>query len=192
MKNQIVASIAAIPFALGTVFAGTGAANAAALSGMFSFDGAGAKVTLTDEGLDFTDGASINLNLKTGSFTDFTEAYIYDVLDPFSSTKFIDLGAADDSNVFYATGFDVTYDSGSVFTGIDVEIQGYFESEGGETSKGSALITLQALTSDVEAGGDIEATFSGISVAAVPEPATLFGLGVVATGLVATRRKKNS
>ncbi len=204
MKNQIVASIAAIPFALGTVFAGTGAANAAALTGQFSFDGSDSNNTtliLSNEELDFNsdpDGAKIDLKLQTESFTAFNEAYIYDLLNPVSSaTKFMDFGAQDGDNLLYATSLgEYQYsDLGSGVTGINIGFEGYFESDTGEISQAIGGITLQAIGSIEEVkeavvDGNLEATFSGLSVSAkkVPEPTALFGLGIVAAGLSVTRR----
>ncbi|NEO53814.1 MAG: hypothetical protein F6K54_12425, partial [Okeania sp. SIO3B5] len=56
MKNQIVASIAALPFALGTAFAGAGVANAliiefddvSIMGGQLSYDGEGGALIGTD------------------------------------------------------------------------------------------------------------------------------------------------
>ena len=199
MKNQIVASIAAVPFA---VFASAGVANASALTGTFSFDGSdnGTTLNLSNTQLDFSEDAQIDIKLSTGSFTAFDDAYIYDLVNPVSSdTLFMDFGAEDGQNLLYATNLaEYQYrDLGFGVTGISIGFEGYFESSTGNISKAAGGITLQALGSiaDVEdavANGNLEATFSGIAVASTPEPTVLFGLGVVATGLVASRRKKSS
>lgn len=201
MKNQIVASIASIPFALGTIFAGTTAANAAALTGEFSFDDSddtNTTLTLGNDILDFSDNAQIDIKMAEGSFTAFDQAHIYDLLNPITSdTLFMDFGAEDGNNLLYATSLEEYQyvDMKNGFTGINIGFNGYFESETGETSQATGGITLQAFGSiedvknEVE-NGTLEATFSGMAVSTkVPEPTTLFGLGVVAAGLVGVRRQ---
>ncbi len=74
MKNQIIASIAAIPFALGTLFAGTGTAEAAALIGEFQFSSGFDVAELTKDELNFNPNPStlsISLFTTTGSFQQF-------------------------------------------------------------------------------------------------------------------------
>ena len=201
MKNQIVASIAAIPFA----FLSATTADAAALTGFFSFDGSDSNETtliLSNEQLDFNsedDSAKIDLKLKTDSFTAFDDAHIYDLLNPVSSsTVFMDFGTEDGNNLLYATSLgEYQYsDLGFGVTGINIGFEGYFESETGEISQAVGGITLQTLGSIAQvqadvANGNLQATFSGIAVAtkSTPEPTALFGLGVVAAGLTVTRRQ---
>ena len=192
MKNQIVASIAVLPFALGTVFAGTTAANAAALTGMFSFDGSDnneTTLTLSNEKLDFSDDAQIDLKLRTESFTAFEQAYIYDLLNPISSdTLFMDFGAEDGKNLLYATSLgEYQYSNlGFGVTGINIGFEGYFESETGDISQAFGGITLQAVGSVAQVkeaveDGELNATFSGIAVSTekVPEPTTTMSLLIV-------------
>ncbi len=192
MKNQIFASIAAVPFALGAVFAGTGSAEAAALTGMFSFDGSDdseTTLTLSNEQLDFSDDAQIDIKLATESFSDFDSAYIYDLSNPVTSdTLFMDFGDKDGKNLLYATSLgEYQYsDLGLGVTGINIGFEGYFESETGYRSLASGGITLQALGSIAKvendvANGKLYATFSGIAVSTkrVPEPTTTVGLLIV-------------
>ena len=198
MKNQIIASIAAIPFA----FLSATTANAAALTGEFSFDGSDyeTQLTLSNTKLDFVsdDATQINLKGQTDSFTAFEDAYIYDLDNPLNPNPsvFIDLGEPDGKNLLYATSLgEYQYSNLGRITGISIGFEGYFESDTGEISQAVGGITLQANGSiaDVKkkvASGNLTATFSGIAVAtkSTPEPTTLFGLGIVAAGLTVTRR----
>ncbi|MEB3341950.1 PEP-CTERM sorting domain-containing protein [Okeania sp.] len=208
MKNQIVASILSVPFALGAaVFATTGAANAASLSGSFQFDGSGDPPTtliLTDDQLDFNpDDAQLDLKLQTESFTSFDSAFIYDLENPVNPNPslFIDLGDQDGENLLYVNNIgEYVYTGVGLSTIIGISFDGFFESTTGEISQATGLISLTAndtvanVQNAVENGTGIQASFTGFSVAttSVPEPTTLFGLGVVATGLVASRRKKDA
>ena len=229
MKNQIVASIAALPFALGTAFAGAGVANAAALTGEFHISsgvlipGGVSNIFLTEDSLSFepiptpviVDPDPVN----GGSFNQFNTALISEIIS-FSGNNadnpFLDFG-----NSLIAPGFvttpvdDSLTDGENVFnlheasyrlsqTGanvsVDVDLWGYFESANGDTSKGAGSLTFQIINDTVAsvetqlANGDTigDITFSGGLFASTPEPATLFGLGVVTAGLVTSRRKKNS
>ena len=206
MKNKILASIVAAPFAASAVFAHADVASAAALTGRFSFDGSDSNpattVILSNNGFDFTpDDAKIDIKLATESFTAFNDAYIYDLVDPVNSTPslFMDFGAEDGQDILYATSLgEYQYsDLGFGVTGINVGFEGFFESSTGDRSQAVGGITLQTVGSIAQAkndvaNGNLEATFSGVTIASTPEPTTLLGLGVIATGLVASRRKKNS
>ena len=104
MKNQIVASILAVPFALGTVFAGAGHA----LEGGFQLNGTklfewnfsspgNTTAKLSSNSLTFTpETAAISLTSQTGDFVDFDMAQIQDVttFDPFvAENPFLDFGS---------------------------------------------------------------------------------------------------
>ena len=205
MKNQIVASIAALPFALGAAFAGAGAAEAAALVGEFQFSGLGVSQLSEDE-LNFNPNPTplfIAEDTAIGSFTEFVgfETLINGAVtfNPFSAPNpFIDFGGGNEF-MLKDSFINNVMQSGSNVS-IDVALYGTFVSDDGDFSKGAGNITLQlnnttaaAVQTALDNGDTLSAQFSGAAfTATVPEPTTLFGLGVVATGLVASRRKKNS
>jgi len=242
MKNQIVTSIAAIPFALGGLFAG--AANAASFgqfqlgSGVLVPDGI-STVTLSDEALDIPEldfspePTPIRITSSTGIFTSFDTASIEDIISFGSpavvNNPFIDFGNSDfgdapgvssptnssisdgvDTFELYEASYRLSQSGENV--AIDVDLGGNFII-GGETYKGQGNLTFQynditvaQVESILTTGGSLEnMTFSGalfttsgdgsgVLGETTPEPATLFGLGVVAAGLVASRRQnqKNS
>ncbi|MEB3341949.1 PEP-CTERM sorting domain-containing protein [Okeania sp.] len=227
MKNQIVASILAVPFALGAVFAG--AANAfegsAQLNGtpLFELDWStegNTTATLSSNSLTFTpDVAGVSLTSQTGDFLGFDIAQIQDVItfDPFEAENpFLDFGSVipeglsptnstinDGENVFILT--DLDYDVRQVATnlvGIDIILYGDFNI-GGEVTSGQGLFTLQyaqngATVDSVNAQINSDTGLEGLALSgavfttSVPEPTALFGIGVFATGLVASRRQKKS
>ncbi|MGK7922467.1 MAG: PEP-CTERM sorting domain-containing protein [Trichodesmium sp.] len=235
MKNQIVASIAALPFALGAAFAGTGAANA--LEGSFQLSGTQileieldpfnqtsgplTTATLSNNSLSFSpDIAAVGLTSK-GDFSPFNIAQIQNIItfNPFvAENPFLDLGSGaatsvngnlnstitDGQNVFNLENAEYHVKTGADnLVEIGVMLYGEFDVNG-ETTAGQGLLTLQvaqqgatvdSVTNEINsADGLSDLALSGavFTVASTPEPTVLFGLGVVATGLVASRRKKNA
>ncbi len=204
MKNQIIASITAIPFAFAGVFANANLANAAALTGSFHFDGADDPATTVNFSKDMLDfkpegNSQVDLKLQKESFEDFDSAYIFDVnFNSVDSQLFMDFGDKDGKNLLFLTQLsDYEYDYDGFTTGVTVEFQGFFESVTGKTSDAKGRLTFQALgevtKSDINKSKSFEASFSSVTVATeterVPEPTTLFGLGVVAAGLTVSRRQ---
>ncbi len=230
MKNQIFASIAAIPFAVGTLFAATGAANAQVIQfddinvdgGILSYDGQGGALLGTDLLLDtvfgidtpnnsgehlfcedcklnFETGANISENPYTfaagGTVT--IEGTVKDgdtviasgtVLEGYFSENIVgsagSFGGFGGFATFTGVGFDTIDENITNYFGIDTEDFAFVQTS----------IAIGEVTVDSNGG------FSGVvtnfdmdnTPASTPEPTTLFGLGVVATGLVASRRKKSS
>ena len=221
MKNQIVASILALPVALGAVFAGAAHAveGGFQLSGtpLFELDWTTAgntTATLSSNSLTFTpELAGISLASQTGDFVGFNIAQIKDVaaFDPFDADNpFLDFGSGaplainstitDNENIFILQELDYTVEqSGDNLVAIDIRLGGEFNF-GGEVTAGEGILTLQSIGTvasvnqqiNSETGLEGLALSGAVFTAAVPEPTTLFGLGVVATGLVASRRQKNS
>jgi len=209
MKNQIVASIVSVPFALGAVLAGTGAANAASLSGNISING---NLTSTTSGgvttLDFVDIDDIVTNGDFANFDfDFTGTGP-DATLPTPAPNFIDI---QDLNLT-PTGFSPSVDplvsfldfgertlDGEVgnltfdlFEPDEVTISPFFvafDAVGVWQFNGETLAEGAVAVTQVGTGGY---TLTLETIEKVPEPTALFGLGVVATGLVASRRRKNA
>lgn len=210
MNNKFVASIAAIPFAVAGVFGGAGAANAAALSGDITING---NLTRTTSGgvttLDFTDIDDIEASGDFSNFTfDFTTTGPNAIL-PVAAPNFIDIKTLSLTPTGFSpsvdplvsfldfgertlgteTGF-LTFDlnePSSVFISANTVA---FDASGVWQFKGQTIATGGVTMS--QAGGSRSYTISLETVESVPEPTTLFGLGVVTAGLVASRRKKSS
>ena len=232
MKNKVLASLAAIPFALGTVFAGA----ATALEGAFQLNAGqlfdplngfstpgSTSATFSSNGLTFAPGFSsnpddistISIVSGTGDFAGFNMAQIGDIQfnPPIYTDPFLDFGSGlpfttnqsiqDNQNVFRLNSTDFTVkQSAENLVAIDVALYGEFDI-GGEVTAGQGLLTLQyaadgATIDMVEELINTEEGLTGLALsgalftASTPEPTVLFGLGVAATGLVATRRKKAS
>ncbi|NEO53817.1 MAG: PEP-CTERM sorting domain-containing protein [Okeania sp. SIO3B5] len=178
MKNQIVASIAALPFALGTAFAGAGVANAAALTGEFhiasgvSIPGGISNIFLTQDSLTFQPIPTPVLvdpdPVNGGSFNGFNSALISEIIS-FSGNNvnnpFLDLGNSptgpgivmgapdpsltDGLNVFNLTEASYNLSQTGANVSVDVALWGYFESANGHTSKGAGSLTFQIINDTV-------------------------------------------
>lgn len=212
MNNKFVASIAAIPFAVAGVFAGAGAANAVALSGDITING---NLTRTTSGgvttLDFTDIDDIEASGDFSNFTfDFTTTGPNAIL-PVAAPNFIDIKTLKLTPTGFSPSVDplvsfldfgqrklmpggevgfLTFDlnePSSVFISpntVAFDASGVWQFNGQTIGKGGVTMS--------QAGGSRSYTISLETVESVPEPTTLFGLGVVTAGLVASRRKKSS
>ncbi|NER03124.1 MAG: PEP-CTERM sorting domain-containing protein [Okeania sp. SIO3C4] len=132
MKNQIVASIAALPFALGTVFASAGVANAQVIQfddvdvngGTLSYDGEGGALIGTDLGVDLLIGIDTpsnttnplsciecKLNFETG-LNISEDPYVFSPGGSITVT-----GTVKDLN----DGNDITIAEGTFLTGVFTE-----------------------------------------------------------------------
>ncbi len=217
MKNQIVASIAAIPFAVGTVFAGTGAANAAGLYGSFNMDGGNStEVELSENTFSFDPNpGQVEIFDTTGSFNQF-DGQMGTIQGPIDLTKidsdtyqisavtnpFLDFGGGNLFSLDTGSTLDIVGFGSNVTFALNLE--GTFTDANGIETVGSGILSIQKTRTSVQDitnildGNSETETFSfsgdmiGEMTVSTPEPTTLFGLGVVATGLVASRRKKNS
>ncbi|NES99781.1 MAG: PEP-CTERM sorting domain-containing protein [Sphaerospermopsis sp. SIO1G1] len=171
-------------------------------------------VMASDGSLDFSDPNLVGLAEQTGSFTSFGAATIYDISPipgTFGSEKlFLDFGAdqaglTDGKNVFKATkvsDYSITHD-GAGGSSISLAFHGFFYGED-ETEKSSGYVNLNftsledvATTTDILLNNGagtgittIATTFSGMAAAKTPEPTTMLGLGLVASGMMIARRRK--
>ncbi|MGD1717808.1 PEP-CTERM sorting domain-containing protein [Dapis sp. BLCC M172] len=116
-----------------------------------------------------------------------------------------DSSLTDGLNVFNLTQANYTLSQSGANVAIDVALWGEFVSETGEVTDGAGNLTFQindTTVADIEAKLDASETVEGLTFSGglfsdtkkVPEPTTLFGLGIVAAGLTLTRRqgKKSS
>ncbi|MEM1170256.1 MAG: PEP-CTERM sorting domain-containing protein [Cyanobacteria bacterium P01_H01_bin.35] len=173
MKNQIIASIAAVPFA----FLSATTAHAAALNGQFHLssgllDGEVSNIFLSKDSLSFTPIPTpviIDADTNGGTFADFNSAYISEIVS-FGSTQTVDsfldfgylevdilgatpgtvyTGLTDDSsltdglNVFNLTQANYTLDQSGANVEIDVKLWGEFVSETGEVTNGAGNLTFE-------------------------------------------------
>ncbi|GGA18375.1 PEP-CTERM sorting domain-containing protein [Okeania sp. KiyG1] len=193
MKNQIVASIAALPFALGTAFAGAGVANAGGLTGGFSIGSVMTTIELSQGQLTFDPNPGpVGLAVTNGSFVNFNSAGIQGPLNFDGSTTgtsytvdyftnpFLDFGNLD------FPGVDAGGGTGSIEDGINtfsltkstidlmqmpdnpnvdilVSLHGFFEDENGHKTHGKGDLTLQLADTSV---AEVQSIFNGTSDAA--------------------------
>ncbi|MDZ8184620.1 MAG: PEP-CTERM sorting domain-containing protein [Nostoc sp. ChiSLP02] len=208
LLNATLAVTAAIPLATAGLFTSAGSAQAAALNGSFNFTGAGfpaTTVTVSNTSLQFSPSPGLaSLSLQSGSFTAFNAASIFNVttspLTP--GSLFIDLGVfatpgtlTDGANTFSLTSFDTpTFKSQNGGTDININYLGFFDDGLGNKTSAKGYITFATQDANAETtyknGGKFNATFTGLAVASVPEPATLLGLGAVG-GVMAVSRRRN-
>ncbi|NER07455.1 MAG: PEP-CTERM sorting domain-containing protein [Okeania sp. SIO3C4] len=215
MKNQIVASIAALPFVLGTVFAGAGADQAVA--GSFAFSN-GADHWFSEVAPGAGDTFEINFNPFSSNFVSEATGPFASIPSPVSTVvpssgmfEFVEFESPDvfiyeltkeltfdfspnpDSNI------TVSWGAGTLFMGMfntPDSVQFMLKEDQGMMATVSDIgteyrvvaETLQFSDTDAPGGG----TYNGQIDVATPEPTVLFGLGVVTAGLVTSRRKKIS
>ncbi|NEN91433.1 MAG: PEP-CTERM sorting domain-containing protein [Okeania sp. SIO3H1] len=210
MKNIMIAALVSAPLAVATVF-NAGTANAAVLSGNFSFDGAGNTISFDENMLDFA-GDEIVLSLQNGDFAGLdSDAKIFDIssglaaLDGMDTVmapvKFIELSDGTTLNLTSFNDFTFTPQIGT--TDINLGFSGFFLNNG-DVTDAAGSITFQVigeLNEDSFAGDEtFEASFSGVVFGTedtedsvrVPEPSTMLGLGVVAAAFAFGLKKKNS
>ncbi|WP_237396282.1 PEP-CTERM sorting domain-containing protein [Okeania sp. KiyG1] len=207
---MMIAAIVSAPLAVATVF-NAGTANAAVLSGNFSFDGAGNTISFDENMLDFAEDGIV-LSLQNGDFAGLdSDAKIFDIssglaaLDGMDTVmapvKFIELSDGTTLNLTSFNDFTFTPQFGT--TDINLGFSGFFLNDGDMTDA-MGSITFQVigqLNEDSFAGDEtFQASFSGVVFGTedtddsvrVSEPGTILGLGLVAAASAFGLKKKNS
>ncbi|MDY7005874.1 MAG: PEP-CTERM sorting domain-containing protein [Cyanobacteriota bacterium] len=204
---MMIAALVSAPLAVATVF-NASTANAAILSGNFSFDGAGNTISFDENMLDFA-GDGIVLSLKNGDFAGVdSDANIFDIssglaaLDGMDTVmapvKFIELSDGTTLNLTSFNDFVLNPQVGT--TDINLGFSGFFLNDGDMTdASGSITFQVMGILDENSFEGDdtFQASFSGVVFATednvrVSEPATILGLGIVAAASAFGLKKKNS
>lgn len=218
MKKAILGSLAVLPLAAAGVLANAGAANAVALVGDFQISSFQTKANVSLTSVDFfTEPNEVFIPASTGTFDSlgFSAASIKDIVEiPNAGSNinnpFLDLGffgdedsITDVENIFQVKNVEnYQFLNAGSGTTISIGFAGDFISETGEITLGTGNLTFQvagksaAQTEALLNSGQTltDVTFSGafISATAVPEPATMLGLGVVAGSLALSRAGKKN
>ncbi|MBN3896897.1 MAG: PEP-CTERM sorting domain-containing protein [Nostoc sp. NOS(2021)] len=200
LLNATLALTAAIPLATAGLF--TSAGSAQAYTGGFNYSTSDRnpsdKVTLSTlskNSVNFLpDPGAILLTDQTGDFTSNSRGFIKSFqTNPFiSPSGFIDVGALDGIKLLSLTSLDpATFASGNAGIDITFNFNGLFE----DGSKATGHIVFVTQDTNAQAtynnGGIINASFTGLAVTTVPEPAALLGLGAVGAVMAMSRRRKS-
>ncbi|MEH2445132.1 MAG: PEP-CTERM sorting domain-containing protein [Nostoc sp.] len=210
LLNATLAVTVAIPLATTGLFTSAGSAQAAALNGGFNYSGAGfplPTVTVSNTSLKFSSNLTLaGLGLQTGSFTAFDAAHVSDVTtNPLTAggSLFLDLGVYATSSTLtdLANTFSLTSFATPIFTpqngGINARVNylGFFDDGSGNKTNAKGYIDFVTQDLNAEANynnnGTFQATFMGLAVTTVPEPAALLGLGAVGAVMAMSRRRKS-
>ncbi|BAY28461.1 hypothetical protein NIES2107_02900 [Nostoc carneum NIES-2107] len=188
--NSALAATAVLPLAIAGIV--TSAGSAQAYSGGFTFDGSGTVAGISQTGITFNPNpGTIALGVKTGDFLGDSTGTIYSFLNTSLPSKFIDVGAADGIKLLSLTSI-LSPKFTSIFAGTDVSFNftGLFE-DGSQAVGNIDFTTLDTNAQNTySTGGTINASFKGVTVASVPEPTTLLGLGAVGAVMAMSRRRK--
>ena len=198
LKSKLVNATLAASFAIPLVSAGifTSAGSAQAYTGGFTFDGSGTTANITKTGITFNPApGSIALGNKDGDFLNDTNGTIYSFLNASLPSKFIDVGAKDGVKLLSLTNL-FTPSFKTILGGTDISFDFYGLFEDGSKAVGNIDFTaLRINAKQAETAynqGEIKkASFKGVTVSSVPEPAALLGLGAVGAVMAMSRRRKS-
>ncbi|MBE9104670.1 PEP-CTERM sorting domain-containing protein [Nostoc cf. edaphicum LEGE 07299] len=191
LLNATLAVAAALPLATAALF--TSAGSAQAYTGGFTFDGKGTTAKITNTGITFTpDPGAIELGIKEGSFLNDTNGTIYNLVNATLPSDFIDIGDQDGVKLLSLTTlFAPTFEVTKTGTLITFTFNGLFEDQ----SQATVDVFFASLKKNAEAlynsGEIVNASFEGATIASVPEPAALLGLGAVGAVMAMSRRRKS-
>jgi hypothetical protein len=199
LLNATLAVIAAIPLATAGLFTSAGAAQA--YTGSFNYStsvngiNGPTKATLSQTSISFIpDPGAILLTENTGDFaSDFTGYIKSFQTSPFiSPSQFIDVGALDGKKLLSLTSLNpAIFTTQNGGTDINLSFLGLFEN--GTKAEGYITFATQnkSAENDYKKGKIINASFTGLAVTAVPEPAALLGLGAVGAVMAMSRRRQS-
>ena len=200
LLNATLAATVALPLATAALF--TSAGSAQAYIGSFNYSTSDrnpsdepTQATISKTSINFLPNpGAILLTQQTGDFVSNSRGFIKSFqTNPFiSPSGFIDVGALDGIKLFSLTSLepaDFSLQYGG--TDINLKFKGLFE----DGSQAEGYITFA--TQDTNAkktydnDGTINASFTGLAVTSVPEPAALLGLGAVGAVMAMSRRRKS-
>ncbi|MEH2193832.1 MAG: PEP-CTERM sorting domain-containing protein [Nostoc sp.] len=199
LLNATLAITAALPLATAGLF--TSAGSAQAYTGGFNYSpslngiNGPTEATLSQTSVSFIpDPGAILLTHRTGDFaSDFTGYIKSFQTSPFiSPSQFIDVGALDGTKLLSLTSLNpAIFTTQNGGTDINLSFLGLFE----DGTKAEGYITFATQDKSAEAnyksGKTINASFTGLAVTSVPEPAALLGLGAVGAVMAMSRRRKS-
>ncbi|MEH1943522.1 MAG: PEP-CTERM sorting domain-containing protein [Nostoc sp.] len=200
LLNATLALTVAIPLATAGLF--TSAGSAQAYIGSFNYSTSDRNpsdlpttATISNTFVNFLpDPGAILLSHQTGDFLSDSRGFIKGFqINPFlSPSAFIDVGTLDGKKLFSLTSLDpAVFTPQNGGTDINLKFKGIFD----DGSQGEGYITFAtqdtAAKTTFDKGGTISASFTGLAVTSVPEPAALLGLGAVGAVMVMSRRRKS-
>ncbi|WP_392481172.1 PEP-CTERM sorting domain-containing protein [Nostoc sp. C110] len=200
LLNATLALTVAIPLATAGLF--TSAGSAQAYIGSFNYSTSDrnpsdepTQATLSKTSINFLPNpGAILLTNQTGDFLSNSRGFIKSFqTNPFiSPSGFIDVGTLDGIKLLSLTSLDpAVFTPQNGGTDINLGFKGLFE----DGSKAEGYITFAtqdtAAKTTYDNGGIINASFTGLAVTSVPEPAALLGLGAVVGVMAMSRRRKS-
>jgi hypothetical protein len=209
-KSQLLGVAAALPVAAAGLLGSAGSAQA--YTGGFSFDGDATNATLSNTAgqtkFDFFPIAPntlnrIELGAKFGSFALDTHGTIFDVTSPSGlPSLFIDIDGLNDGSKELTLTQLLSPTFTSVLGGVEISFDFHGLFEDGTKAVGNIDFTalgflgsggkgnVSAVQNAFNTTTGVSAVFKGVTVAAVPEPTTILGLGLVGAGMAFANRRK--
>jgi hypothetical protein len=200
LLNATLVLAAALPLATAGLF--TSAGSAQAYIGSFNYSTSDrnpsdevTKATVSKTSVNFLPNpGAILLTHQTGDFLSDRRGFIKSFqTNPFvSPSAFIDVATLDGIKLLSLTSLNpAIFTSQNGGTDINLSFKGLFED--GSQAEGYITFATQdrAAKTTYDNGGIIDASFTGLAVTSVPEPAALLGLGAVGAVMAMSRRRKS-